>query len=381
MSNKKSHEVAVECMCPTCGAALSRARWEEVLQIAEAKEQALLAERDQLAAGLHRLAADRKKLTADRKQLTAQRGKLQAQALKKAEARFAKERKQLEQERTAARAAGRKEAAAEQRKALDEAKAAVKALHKAQRTERSRHSRENTQLKAEVAKLQRKLDAQDGAGHFGPEGERDLYTALTRAFPSDVIEQKGRGGDVLHRVVERGAEVGVVVFEVKNTGQWATKYLRQLRADMERHGTRYGALVVRTLPAGERGMCIRDGVVVVTPPLARYVAAMLRTWLVRMAVLERAGRDTAGKAAQLVAYLRSDAFRTAMDAVAGRIETLRKDLDAEKATHQRMWRERAQSYADIALRAAGIDEQVRAILEGAEQESGESAPAPVRLVG
>ena len=142
-----------------------------------------------------------------------------------------------------------------------------------------RRRRDEDALRNTIADLQRKAEARDRA-HLGPEGEEDVARVLHEQFPTDRIERRGKGGDILHTVLDGVKAIGTIVYEIKNTKAWQRDYLRQTKVAMEAHGTKNGVLVTRALPAGKTGMCVLSGVIVATPAVAAQVVAVLRDGLV-----------------------------------------------------------------------------------------------------
>jgi hypothetical protein len=70
------------------------------------------------------------------------------------------------------------------------------------KTSEERRRREVDGLNRAISDLKQKADAHEHS-HFGPEGEKQLFEALKGAFSGDGVEHRGKGGDVIHTVVDR----------------------------------------------------------------------------------------------------------------------------------------------------------------------------------
>ena len=85
------------------------------------------------------------------------------------------------------------------RAVAEEQRALVTELRAQVRTIEQRRQRDEATLQQTIVELRRKAEGRD-QGHFGEDGEQDLIRALRERFPSDVIDHRGKGGDVLQKV-------------------------------------------------------------------------------------------------------------------------------------------------------------------------------------
>jgi hypothetical protein len=225
-----------------------------------------------------------------------------------------------------------------------------------------RRERENQQMKKQLELLQRQAEARERM-HFGPEGEEELEAVLRKEFPADDIERRGRGGDIIHTVMERGRSYGKIVYECKRTTTWQVAYARQLKRDMETHETRWGLLVSRALPAKQQGMCVVQGVTCCAPHLAHHVARVFREAIVALGRTAQGSGD-AGRTVEVLEYLKGEEFQAAMRSLGDNARELRTLLDREKSSHHGWWERRERHYDSIARKSSGIDARIQEILSG-----------------
>ena len=121
----------------------------------------------------------------------------------------------------------------------------------------AKHAAETARFKKRIDQLQRQVDTSSahdrGTGH-----ERDVLGVLRTAFPGDRIERDGHRGDILHTVVDGGRDLGLILYECKNAGNWQNTWISKLKKNAPTRGTPYVVLVSRTLPANEHALCVRD---------------------------------------------------------------------------------------------------------------------------
>ena len=321
--------------CPTCDSPIPRERYDRILRIGEARQRQFADER----AAIER---EREAITRDREATTQA-----AVAAEQARAKVEEEARILEAKRIVE----------------DQQGNVIDALREQLKTLEQRRRRDEEMWKETIVVLQQKADARDRA-HFGPEGEEELVQALHEQFPDDRIEHRGKGGDVLHTVIDAGKPAGVIVYEVKKTRTFERAYVRQTKLAMETHGTTYGFLVSRALPARRSGLCVVSGVIVVEPALAATVAAVMRDGIVSISRLRLSEDGKAEKTNALFEYLRSQDFTAAIQRIQERLAELRESLTRERSFHDGWWSSREQQYAAILREAAGIDARIRDLLSG-----------------
>ena len=276
--------------------------------------------------------------------------------------------KRLVRELAAAQAKAKTEAEAcirETRQAVQKQQAQViDDLRDQLKTLEQRRRRDEDTLRGTIADLQSKAEVRD-KGHFGVEGEENLVRILREQFPGDRVEHHGKGGDVVHVVLDNGREAARIVFEVKKTRAWQAGYVRQTKTAMESRGTRYGILVSHALPARSSGISVVGGVVVVSPAIVANVVAIMRDGIITIARLRLSREGTEAKAAALLGYLRSDDFAVAIRRVQEKMGELRDALSRERSHHDGWWRSREQWYCAILRDVSEIDGRLRELLSDA----------------
>lgn len=366
--------------CPACDSPITREKYESILRITNARQKEMVEERAALQKERDALAGERVSIalvaveqakekwqadTVKAKETEKREREALARMYEKTMAAEAEKRAKLEKQlaRERAHAEARAKAAADLRvrEAEQKKERVIATLNEQLKTSEQRRRRDEEALKRTIIELQQKAEARDRA-HFGPEGEEDLVRVLREQFPGDRIEHRGKKGDVLQTVLDRGQAAGTVVYEVKKTKTWARGYLRQMKCAMESHGTKYGILVSKTLPSRRSGVFIHEGVIIVEPALAVPIVPIVRESIVALARLRLSEDDKAAKTAELFEYLRGEEFSHAAQIVKDKINELRESLSRERSYHDGWWRTREQHYGAILREMTGIEARVKDIL-------------------
>ncbi len=353
--------------CPWCGALISRAKFVEIEERIRQEERKKL---EDLEAAMRKrlgekfrgdLEQEKMKLVrieaAARKQL--------AEKVKALEAREASVRKQLAEE---AAKAGKKQ--------MDEQRAILERdRDQAIAHLRAEFARERWAAQKKVADLERQLQKKT-PHELGDGAEIDLFEALREAFPGDRISrvQKGEtGADIHHEVLYKGESCGRIVVDSKNRKAWQNVFGSKLRQDQVAAKAEHAILATNVFPAGQRELCIHEGVLVMSPARVVLMSQLLRSQMVRMHVQGLSMKERSGKMGRLYKYMTSEACSQRFKEVAKITDDIL-ELDVQEVKeHEKNWKTRGR----MATRLKGIwrelDTEISAILEGAGEESAETA--------
>ncbi len=246
-------------------------------------------------------------------------------------------------EADAKRAAAAEEVLRQKQADIEEA-AARKAAEKDQHIDTLNRQIETLKRKAEQGSQQRQGEA----------AEATLESRLAAAFPGDRLDPVGkgvRGADCRQVVIGPAGEAGAILWEVKQTRNWAKDWLPKLREDQRDAGAELAVLVSEARPDGIDTFDLVDGVWIAAPRYAVPLAAVLRRSLLDLAVARGQRQGQATKTELLYDYLTGPQFRARVEAVVERFDQLRADLDRERKTMQGLWarREKALGLATEAM--------------------------------
>jgi hypothetical protein len=175
--------------------------------------------------------------------------------------------------------------------------------------------------------------------------ELEVESLLQQAYPFDEIEpvKKGaRGADVIHTVKLRSGSIcGKIVWETKRAENWSNNWIPKLKEDLQRVNGDIAVLVSTVYPADiNEPIMQHEGIWLVRPELVSGLSSALRTVLIES---QRQKSVSAGKGEQVEAlfdYITSNQFAQRIRAVVETYETMRTDLEKEKAAMQRLWKKR-----------------------------------------
>jgi uncharacterized protein YbaR (Trm112 family) len=246
---------------------------------------------------------------------------------------------------------------------------AAKARQQATLAERKRSERLFQGQSAKMKKLQdriKMLESGTTPQVIGLADEGVLVERLKKEFPTDRIQHKGKGGDVLQFVVFSREDVGCIVYECKHTDHISGQHIAQTVLAKRTRGANFAILVTTGRRKGFSGLDQESGVFIVAPGGVLTLAHFCRDSLVSMAKqrLDAAAREAAAK--RLMDYITSPTCKTPLEQAISQTERAGKKLMQEVQQHIRDWRERYDTYQTIHYDVAHIRTNIGRVLDGQE---------------
>lgn len=223
---------------------------------------------------------------------------------------------------------------AEAEKSADE-KQRLKIAEKDKQLEAARKANED---------LQRKLN-QGSQQMQGEILELDLELALASEFKDDLIApvDKGiRGADIKHTVQSpRGANCGVILWEIKRTKAWTEGWIQKLKDDLRDTRANIPVIITEVMPKDVSGdIHFHKGVWVTKPGSALILASLLRKSLLDVAREKAVTKHRETSSEALYTFITSHEFVQQVEAMVEVYMEMITDITKEKAAFDRIWAKR-----------------------------------------
>lgn len=194
---------------------------------------------------------------------------------------------------------------------------------------------------------------------------------LSAQFPLDTIEEikKGaRGGDCMQVVNTRTRQnCGKIYFESKRTKDFQPSWIEKFKADMREKGADVGVLVSEAMPAGFDRMGIMDGVWVCSYEEFKGLCTVLRESVIQLSTAISSQENKGDKMNMLYDYLTSTTFRMQIEAIVEGFSQMKADLDSEKRSMQRIWKQREKQIEKVTTNTIEMHGSIRGIAGNAIQ--------------
>ncbi|MGJ8549643.1 DUF2130 domain-containing protein [Winogradskyella wichelsiae] len=194
---------------------------------------------------------------------------------------------------------------------------------------------------------------------------------LASKFPLDTIEEikKGaRGGDCIQVVHTRTEQnCGTIYYESKRTKDFQPTWIEKFKADIRDRGASVGVLVTEVMPSDMDRMGLRDGIWICNYEEFKGLCTVLREGILQVNNALVTQENKGDKMDLLYDYLTSSTFRMSIEAIVEGFTQMKSDLDSEKRSMQRIWKQREKQIEKVVINTIDMYGSVKGIAGNAIQ--------------
>jgi len=225
----------------------------------------------------------------------------------------------------------------------------------------------NTQLQKQekqIKRLEEQLKNQTTPQIEGLLYESNLIKGLKKKFPNDKFEHTGKGGDIIHNVMNEESQVGIIVYECKKVQHYSPSHLKQTFRAKEKRKADFAILVTNAMKKGTHGFFIEKGVAVISPTGVLSLVSVLRNQLLQIAEmkLSKLQKDNAMKL--ILEYVEGPEFTNSIESIIRENIELYNNLIDEIKKHILSWKKRCGSYQKVCGEALTMKNTSKALLSG-----------------
>ena len=167
---------------------------------------------------------------------------------------------------------------------------------------------------------------------------------LKEKYPFDTIDEvkKGaRGADCMQIVHTRESQnCGKIYYESKRTKDFQKSWIEKFKADMREKGADIGVLVTDVMPSDMQRMGLYEGIWICSFEEFKGISAVLREQIIKIHHAMKSQENKTDKMSLLYGFLTSNEFKMQIEAIVEAFTTMQSDLDSEKRSMQRIWKQR-----------------------------------------
>lgn len=222
-------------------------------------------------------------------------------------------------------------------------------------------------MRKQIDDLKRK--AEQGSMQIqGEVQEDDLKELLATTFMKDEVTdvpQGVNGADLIQRInANIGTPLGTILWESKNTKAFSDKWISKLKQDQGIVKAEVAILVSRVLPDDIQGFGLKNGVWVVGYSHVIPLASALRLHISEVSKVKQSlvGRDE--KMEVLYTYLSGAQFKNRIENIVMAFMNMKKDLETEKRSFQRLWNKREKELEKVVLSTSSLYGDLQGIIGG-----------------
>ena len=194
---------------------------------------------------------------------------------------------------------------------------------------------------------------------------------LELKFPLDTIEEikKGvRGGDciqIIHTRTEQNC--GTIYYESKRTKDFQPSWIEKFKADIRKREANIGVLVTEVMPSDMDRMGLKDGILICNYEEFKGLCAVLREGILQVNNAVITQENKGDKMDLLYDYLTSSTFRMQIEAIVEGFTQMKSDLDSEKRSMQRIWKQREKQIDKVVTNTIDMYGSIKGIAGNAIQ--------------
>ncbi|MBP1840920.1 DUF2130 domain-containing protein [Formosa algae] len=229
------------------------------------------------------------------------------------------------------------------------------------------------QLEAQK-KLTEEMKRKQEQGSMQLQGEAQelaIEEWLAAKFPLDTIEEikKGaRGGDCIQIVHTRTDQnCGSIYYESKRTKDFQPSWIEKFKADIRDRGANIGVLVTEVMPSDMDRLGLKDGIWICNYDEFKGLCAVLRESIIQLNRAMVAQDNKGDKMDLLYDYLTSTTFRMQIEAIVEGFTQMKSDLDSEKRSMQRIWKQREKQIEKVVTNTIDMYGSIKGIAGNAIQ--------------
>ncbi len=284
---------------------------------------------------------------------------------RKAELTLRKEKLELEENKKAFELEKQRQIDEDRKKIEEETARKMQEVHHLKDAEKDKKI---SDMQAIIEDLQRK--AQQGSQQTqGEVLELELEELLRTTFPHDEIVPVGKGvhgADIIQQVKSPlGRPCGTIVWESKHTKNWNDAWLQKLKDDRLNQKAEIAVIVSVALPDGIKNFGQRDGVWVTDMTSVLGLALALRLQLIEVARAKFSLEDKQEKMGMVYTYLSGSEFRQRVEAIVESFQTMKLDLEKEKAAYTKMWAKREKQIERVVTQTIGMHGDLEGLMGSA----------------
>ncbi len=220
------------------------------------------------------------------------------------------------------------------------------------------------QLQEQLQIAQRK--AEQGSMQLqGEVQELAIEEWLKEKYPFDTIDEvkKGsRGADCMQIVHTRESQnCGKIYYESKRTKDFQKTWIEKFKADMREKGADIGVLVTDVMPNDMQRMGLYEGIWICSFEEFKGMSGILREQIIKIHHALKSQENKSDKMSLLYGFLTSNEFKMQIEAIVEAFTTMQSDLDSEKRSMQRIWKQREKQIEKVLDNTVNMYGSIRGI--------------------
>ena len=156
-------------------------------------------------------------------------------------------------------------------------------------------------------------------------------------------------------------DCGKIYYESKRTKEFQKSWIWRFTADMRDKGADLGVLVAEAMPNDMDRMGIYEGIWICSFEEFKALCAILRESVIKVHYAQKSQENRNDKMSMIYNYLTSTEFKMQIEAIVEGFTQMQSDLDSEKRSMQRIWKQREKQIEKVLENTIGMYGSIKGI--------------------
>jgi len=216
-----------------------------------------------------------------------------------------------------------------------------------------------TKAKKKIESLEEQIRKNQTPQVLGLLEEKTFLDKLTQEFPADRFEHTGKGGDIVHHIIDKNTEVGIIVYELKKVATFQKAHIGQTFEAKNKRNADYGILVTNAKRSKDDiGFSVTKGVIIIHPAGALALINIIRDQIIKISRLKLSAEKRNQAVKAVLEYVQGQSFRNGIESIIEATKDLYLSLTKEVNEHTKTWVLRLNKYRDMNSCAYAIETRV-----------------------
>jgi len=193
--------------------------------------------------------------------------------------------------------------------------------------------------------------------------ESEFLLKLKQEFPHDEFIHTGKGGDIIHKIIEKNEVIGTIVYELKKVSKFNKDHIVQTFEAQQKRKADYGILVTNAKRNKEdMGFSTVKGIIIIHPAGAMVLIDILRKQLIQISMLKLSQEEKNKAIKSILEYIQGADFKNGIENIIQDTKELYENMEKEVKEHIKIWNLRLRKYRNINFKANEVNSNIVQLL-------------------
>jgi len=186
----------------------------------------------------------------------------------------------------------------------------------------------------------------------GETGELIIKNLINKIYPNDkteIIPKKYGGADVIHNIIEKNHNCGLILYECKNTETFNKEWIDKIKKDSLEIKSDYNIIVTRTMPNDNNKTHNINNVWISNFYEIESIIRILRDNVIKLDIAYNSNSNGTHKREELYKYVTSIEYNRKTEIILGKLNERRSKQEKKKKEFETYWKKEIEETSGLIL--------------------------------